>query len=68
MADGQPEETAAQMQRDDVYSQRSDPAFEAVLESRTAARDAAFFPAVSATWDASDGRRLRTGNHHGWSG
>ncbi len=43
MADGQPEETTPQKQRDDVYSQRSNPAFEAVLESRTAARDAAFF-------------------------
>src|SRR5260370_16939704 len=43
MADGQPEESAAQKQRDDVYSQRSNPAFEGVLESRTAARDAAFF-------------------------
>src|SRR5260370_16005766 len=43
MADGQPEDTAAQKQRDDVYSQRSNPAFEGVLEWRTAARDAAFF-------------------------
>src|SRR5260370_14804924 len=43
MADGHREETAAQKQRNDVYSQRSNPAFEAVLEARTATRDAAFF-------------------------
>src|SRR5260370_41703988 len=43
MADGHREETAAQKQRNDVYSQRSNPTLEAVLGSRTATRDAAFF-------------------------
>jgi hypothetical protein len=51
MADGT-EETPPLTQRAEVYAHRSNPTFEAILESRTAAGEAAFFSPLPAAWDA----------------